>query len=408
MHRLQDLRQSLPHGGDPVRECDILVVGAGPAGSMAAFTAAPHCDVVVLEKRAHIGVPKQCAEGTSEGLFEKLNIPLNPTWISRKIEFARLISPSRITVDLKDERVKQLKFGYVLERKKFDKGLAELAARKGAEFHLRTQYQGLKREDNHVVVKARQFNEDLTFKAKIVIAADGLMSRVAKDLGIDSTTNLRHLESCCQYEMTGIDRESCIELYFGNEIAPKGYAWIFPKEGDVANVGIGILPTRAEYPAKYYLDKFVNWLGLSGEIVEVNAGGVPVSGPLDQTYDDNLLIAGDAAHMANPISGGGIHTAMLSGKYAGDTARKAVETQSLDKKTLSEYETLWKADFGRELDMSLKGRFILEEFTDEDFDATAQWMNEKGVGQLGAVDLVKFALKRHPTFAVKFASFLTS
>ncbi|MBU7024980.1 MAG: hypothetical protein HXS40_12535, partial [Theionarchaea archaeon] len=60
------------------------------------------------------------------------------------------------------------------------------------------------------------------------------------------------------------------------------------------------------------------------------------------------------------------------------------------------------------LDLSLKGRFILEEFTDEDFDATAQWMNEKGVGQLGAIDLVKFALKRHPKFALKFASFLTS
>lgn len=390
------------------KECDVVVVGAGPAGSMAAYTAAPHCDVIVVEKRAHIGVPKQCAEATSETVFKKLNIKIDPQWVSRKIEFARLVSPSRIEVDLKDERIQQLKFGYTLDRKKFDKGLAEMAARAGADMYLRTVYKGVIQKDDHIMVKVRQFNTDMTIKTKIVIAADGLLSAVAKDFGIDSTVKLRHLESCCQYEMTGVERENCIELYFGNEIAPKGYAWVFPKHEDTANVGIGILPPKADHPAKYYLDKFVTWLGLPGKIVEVNAGGVPVSGPLKKTYADNLLIAGDAAHMANPVSGGGIHTAMLSGKYAGDTAVKAVETNDYTESNVSSYQKMWKADFGRELDLSLKGRFILEEFTDDDFDATANWMNEQDIGQLGALDLVKFAVKRHPTFAIKFASFLTS
>ena len=391
-----------------MRECDIVVVGAGPAGSMAAYAAAPHSDVVVLEKRAHIGVPKQCAEATSESIFQKLEIDIDPAWISRKIEFARLISPSGIKVNLKDPRVQQLKFGYILERKRFDKGLAERAARAGADMYLRTLYKGIKREDNHILVKARQFDTDITFKTKIVVAADGLMSKVAKDFGVDSVTALRHLESCCQYEMTGIELENCIELYFGNEIAPKGYAWVFPKAQDTANVGIGILPTMAEHNAKYYLDKFVKWSNLSGKIVEVNAGGVPVSGPLKETFGDNLLIAGDAAHMANPVTGGGIHTAMLSGKFAGDTAVRALESGDYTKKILKEYEKLWKAEFGRELDLSLKGRFILEEFTDEDFDATARFMNEKDIGQLGPLDLVKFAVKRHPKFALKFATFIGS
>ncbi|MGD2250066.1 MAG: NAD(P)/FAD-dependent oxidoreductase [Candidatus Methanofastidiosia archaeon] len=391
-----------------MRECDILVVGAGPAGSMAAHAAAPHSDVVVLDKRATIGVPKQCAEGTSELLFKKLNMDVDPRWISRKIEFARLISPDGTKVDLKDERVKQLKFGYVLERKIFDKWLAERAAKAGADFYLRTRYMSGTRKDNHVIVKAKQFDEDITFKANIVIAADGMMSKVAQDFGVNSVLSLRHLESCCQYEMTGVSWESCIELYFGNDIAPKGYAWVFPKKKDIANVGIGILPTKAEHPAKYYLDKFVDHLGLDGKIVEVNAGGVPVGGPLDTTYADNLLIAGDAAHMANPVSGGGIHTAILSGKFAGETAVKAVEKGSYTKRAFKPYEKLWKDDFGRELNLSLKGRFILEEFTDDDFNATAHWMNEKGVGQLGTIDLIKFAVKRHPKFALKFASFITS
>jgi digeranylgeranylglycerophospholipid reductase len=389
-----------------MRECDVLIVGAGPAGSMAARAAAPHCDVVVVEKRAQIGVPKQCAEGTSEMLFEKLNLSVNPAWISRRIEFARLISPSGVKVDLKEEKFKQLKFGYVLERKKFDKGLAEIAARNGADMFLRTRYIGSERKNKHVIVKARQFNTDLTFKTKIVIAADGIMSQVARDLGINSVLDIRHLESCCQYEMTGVEREACIELYFGNKIAPKGYAWIFPKENDTANVGIGILPTKTDYPAKYYLDKFVEWCGLDGKIVEINAGGVPVSGPLKKTYADNVMLTGDAGHLANPITGGGIHTAMLSGNFAGNMAVKAIEKGNISEKFLKQYETQWKTEFGRELDLSLKGRFILEEFTDRDFDETAQFMNEKGVGQLGAIDLVRFALGKHPKYAIKFASFL--
>jgi len=396
----------MPHGGDPMRECDVLVVGAGPAGSMAARAAAPHCDVVVLEKRAQIGVPKQCAEGTSDMLFEKLNLRVDPKWISRKIKFARLVSPSGVRVDLKEEKFKQLKFGYVLERKKFDKGLAEIAARNGADMFLRTRYLGTNRDNQHIIVKARQFNTDLTFKTKIIIAADGIMSQVARDMGLNSILDIRHLESCCQYEMTGVDREDCIELYFGNEIAPKGYAWIFPKENDTANVGVGILPTKTQYPAKHYLDKFVQWLGLTGKIVEVNAGGVPVSGPLKKTYADNLLVVGDAGHLANPITGGGIHTAMLSGNFAGHVAVGALEKGDVSEKTLKQYETQWKAEFGRELDLSFKGRFILEEFTDQDFDDTARFMNEKGMGQLGAIDLVRFAIGRHPRFALKFASFL--
>lgn len=391
-----------------MRECDVVVVGAGPAGSMAASTAALHCDVVVLEKRAHIGVPKQCAEATSEAIFKKVGIDIDPKWVSRKIEFGRLVSPSGVKVDMKDDRIKQLKFGYVLDRKRFDKGLAERATRAGADMYLRTSYCGSNREDDHIIVKARQFNTELTFKTKVVIAADGLMSRVAKDFGINSVTNIRHLESCCQYEITGVERENCIELYFGNEIAPKGYAWIFPKHDDTANVGIGILPTRAEHHAKYYLDRFVKQLDLSGKIVEVNAGGVPVGGPLKETCADNLVVAGDAAHMANPVTGGGIHTAMLSGKFAGETAVKAVESEKYTRKALKEYEDLWKEEFGKELELSLKARYILEEFTDEDFDATAEFMKEKGVGQVGTLDLVKFAVKRHPTLALKFASFIGS
>ena len=115
------MREVLPCGGDRMKK-DLIVIGAGPAGSMAAINS--KCDTVLIDQRAEIGVPKQCAEGVSESLFKKIGIKPKKEWISKKIKYTSLISPSGIEIKLDDKRVKKAKFGFVLNRKNFDKDLA--------------------------------------------------------------------------------------------------------------------------------------------------------------------------------------------------------------------------------------------------------------------------------------------
>ncbi len=234
-------------------KCDVLVVGGGPAGSNAARYAAKGADVIVIEKKKEIGSPVQCAEGVSQGLFEKLEMKQDSRCISTKIEFVKLIAPNGTVVRLDGEKVKYWKSGMVLDREVFDKSIAKEAARNGADFLMKTRFVSAKRNSKGVTVQAKQMNEDIQIDAKIIIGADGPPSIVAKSLGMDTTVPLRYLESGIQYLMMPMEIEPCIELYFGDCYAPGGYTWIFPKGEDQANVGLGVLPVKAKQTAQYYL-----------------------------------------------------------------------------------------------------------------------------------------------------------
>ncbi|MFQ6087611.1 MAG: NAD(P)/FAD-dependent oxidoreductase [Candidatus Methanofastidiosia archaeon] len=387
--------------------CDVCVVGAGPAGSMAAFEAAKGCEVLVLEKRTQIGIPKQCGEGLSEIVFKKLKISLKEDWISHRVSFTRLISPSGIVIDLKDEVARKQKYGLVLNRKNMDKGLAEMAADEGAEFLLRTMFLGAKRENGEVRIRAKNFSEELEIKCKLVIAADGVMSRVARFFGIKTTLPLVHLEACVQYEVTNFKTEDCVEIYFGSELAPGGYVWIFPKSENSANVGLGVIPTKAKEKPLYYLKRFMKRERFrNAKIVEFNVGGVPVSGPIKKTYSDNLMIAGDAARMVNPLTGGGIHTAMISGTYAGKVASKALERSDFSEEFLEKYQRLWRDDFGRALDVATKGERVLQKLTDKEIDEIANSLKEMNLGVVDTLGLLKAIVKLNPKLFLKLRGLL--
>ena len=370
------MQKILPRGGDRMKT-DVIIVGAGPAGSMAGIHS--ECDTVIIDQRPEIGVPKQCAEGVSESLFEKIGIKPKKEWISRKIKYTTL--------------------GFVLNRKNFDKGLTEIAADKGAEVLPKTRFIKAERTENGVKVYAKRFNEKIEIEGKIVIACDGVQSKTALPL--------RYIESCYQYEMTGIDIEPAVELYFGRVYAPGGYVWIFPKGENSANVGIGIVPSLTEKRAKDYLDDFLKRERVrKGKIIEINAGAVPISAPLKKTYADNLMICGDAARMVNPLTGGGIHTACISGAIAGKIATKAVEEENYSEKFLSEYERLWKKEFGKELEFFKKAQDVLIDLTDEELDKIAESLLEIKLESISTMELLKAIVKMNPKLLWKLKSLM--
>ncbi len=380
---------------------DIVVVGAGPAGSMAARAAAREgASVLLFDKRRELGVPVQCGEALNEDVLKELDIGPDPRWALGNTNAVKLVSPSGIEVRIAERKVVG-KVGYILDRKIFDKHLATLAAKGGADIMVGTLVDGLILEDGKPKgVRARGASGRLEVRAEVIIAADGVGSRVARWAGLNTALKLDDIETGIQFQMVGVNFESpsMMEFYFGNKIAPGGYSWVFPKGEDMANVGLGVLGSRAERrPIEYLRDFVARMPGLSkGKVIEINAGGVPVGGPLKQTVKDNLLVVGDAARQVNALTGGGIDSAMRAGDIAGEVATKAVAEGDTSEKRLGEYEKQWRDLMGKRLERYLKAKNVLVSLTDDDLDRLAEALNEVEFDKISLTDILKVLIKAHP------------
>ncbi len=358
-------------------------------------------EVLLLDKRRELGVPVQCGEALAEEPLLELGIKPNPRWIAGEVNAVKLISPSGLEVSIAEKKVMHGKVGFILDRKVFDKHLAMLAAKEGSDVRVGTLVDGLLMDGKKIVgVKARSFDGRMEAEAKIVIAADGVVSRVARWAGVNTALKLVDIESCAQFQMVGIDIKSLgiMDYYFGSRITPGGYAWIFPKGRDMANVGIGILASRMQRPAIDYLKDFVNSMpGLKkGRVIEINGGGVPVGGPIPKTFKDNLLIVGDAARQVNALTGGGIDSAMRAGNIAGEVAAKAVASGDVSEKKLKEYEKLWRERMEKKFKRYLKAKEVLLSMSDEELDQLAKVLQGGEFEKISLTDILKVLMKVSP------------
>jgi digeranylgeranylglycerophospholipid reductase len=287
---------------------------------------------------------------------------------------AVVYSPNNDFVEVDFEKT----VGWILERKQFDKWLAERAAKAGAKIQAKTEVVELL-EDNKGVV-ARREGQQFEEKAKMVIAADGVESLIAREAGIKKPSQLNLVDSGYQYEMVNIDLKNPnkIELYFGNEIAPRGYVWIFPKGDRTANVGIGIAG-NSDKTAKEYLDKFIEDRDRlkQGSILEVNSGMIPVGGLLDNMVADNCLAIGDAANQVNPIHGGGISESIRASRIASKVIHKALKEGDTGAKKLQEYNVKWWEERGNKLRKIEKLREVIEKLDNDDLNYLAEELDGK-------------------------------
>ncbi|MBU4454525.1 MAG: NAD(P)/FAD-dependent oxidoreductase, partial [Euryarchaeota archaeon] len=220
--------------------------------------------------------------------------------------------------------------------------------------------------------KAMYMGETKDIKADIVIGADGVESKVGRWAGIDTSLKPHDIETCAQFLISNIDPGEYSEFYIGEKYSAGGYVWIFPKGGYTANVGIGILGSKSgKIRALSLLHDFIETHIPHGKILEMVVGGVPVSGPIERTIADGLMLVGDAARQSDPLTGGGITNAMDAGQIAGEVCIKAKEKGDYSVKTLMEYEDRWRATIGKEISRSLKVKNLLIKLTDEQFNQLA-------------------------------------
>ena len=216
---------------------DVVIVGAGPAGSVAArFAAQNGASVLMLERDREPGIPVRCAEGVSHNGIAPF-IDIDKRWIATEIDVAKLNSPDGNSAEMRNNGK-----GYILERRIFDTALCELACRHGADLLTKADAVDLILNEEKICgVKYKYLGQLREVHCNIVIGADGVESRVGRWAGIDTAVKLSDIEPCVQYTVAGLKiRHDMLEMYFGNEISPGGYLWIFPKSEETANIGIGI------------------------------------------------------------------------------------------------------------------------------------------------------------------------
>lgn len=365
---------------------DVVVVGGRVAGSVSSLFASKNdLNVLMIEKRQEIGVPLQCAEATTEKTFETIGIKPSPDYIRTEIYGADIYSPDGTSFRMEGDNEK----GFILDRKIFDKSLAAESADAGTDIMVKTNVNGLIIRNGKVNgVIAKQLGKTMEIKADLVIAADGIESNVARMAGLNSLWGVNDLCSCVQYKMTGVPTDpNYMQFYFGNELAPGGYVWIFPNDERVTSIGIGI--RNSKKTAYEYLNNFIS--KFNGKIIEINVGGVPVSGNIKKTYTDGLIVVGDAAGHVNPITGGGIDLATICAKIAGQVAAEAINSNDTSSKFLKKYENLWKNKIGELIKRSLKYRKVFDKLSDKELNALSKFMKGRDLDNITVKSLFVLA-----------------
>lgn len=363
-----------------LKRYDVLVVGAGPAGStVAKEVSARGFKVLMVEEHKEIGKPIHCSGLISKNIFN--TIKLKKEEIERKIKGATFYSPSLKKATILSKKTQ----AYVVDRSKFDKRLAEEAVNNGTELRLNT--------------KVLNYND-----AKIIVGADGVNSLTREKFGFPKIKKFIS-GIAVFYKYTG--RENKVSLYFGNEIAPDFFAWHIPRRNEVE---YGLATTSN---AKAYLSNFLKMLKIENKPIRVMAGVIPMR-CIDKTVKGNVLLVGDAAGQVKATTGGGVVINTRIAKIAADVIIKALENENIG--YLKNYESAWRNKLGRELNYSYLIRKFLNSFDDEQYEQLIKLVSMDDVNKFilkcGDMDypsaLFKGFIKEPRMFkyAVKFAPHL--
>jgi len=324
---------------------DVIVVGGGPAGSMAAEAAAlGGARTLMLEKDRDIGYPVRCGEGVPADGLKQLIEP-DPQWIAATISKVSMRSPDNTRIEFGMSEA-----GYILHRRLFDYALANRASQAGVKITTRAYVDGLIMEGDAVTgVKYQYMGERRSLSAQLVIAADGVESRVGRMAGLRTATKLNDMESGYQLTVGNVDLDQeLIDFYVGAKWAPGGYLWIFPKGNGMANIGLGISGkyTR-DHHAHDMLHSFLKVHFPTATVLTSVCGGIPVAQTLKQITSSGLMLTGDAARMVNPVHGGGIITGMQGGQMAGQVAAAAIQKGDVSNQGLAAYPQRWRKSVGK-------------------------------------------------------------
>jgi len=368
---------------------DVAVAGLGVAGAFTLNSLSSELDVVGFDKREKLGYPVECGEiiPTKKEIRELLPDLHDYSLFDIPKKFESNLT-RRFNFILPNGRVFDVDFEmHVVNR---DRMIQSVAEDSGHKIQLRTRVSDYK--DGELTLSSGERIERI--KPKVIAACDGANSKIAKKLGLWNYT----IVPAKQYLMKGVDcEEDVIYMYVGNDIAPGGYAWIIPKGGGYANVGIGFVRTRAKAGDNIHkaLDRFVKEYKYSSQFLrnaeKVNKIGavVPVDLPLERTVYGNLMLVGDSASMIISHVGAGIPTSMVAGDIAGKVINQFFEGGKLEK-----FDVMWKLSLYGAMERSYMIKRIWDKICEDD-KKISRYLKFTSNGDMGKIlrSKVPFKLK---------------
>jgi len=349
---------------------DVIVVGAGPAGSYTAYELAKAgYRIAVFEEKSAPGLDVCCTGIISTECFESTDVSHDV--ILACSNSARFFSPSGRCLRLHTEET----LAYVVDRSRFDKAIAEKAQAEGAQYFFSSPIRDIIAGKEGIRAEARCFGTREMFAARAVILANGCTTELPQKLGLGK---VKRFLVGAQAELETRDITE-VEVHFGREIAPASFAWLVPVSENRAYAGL-LTTSYARQHLGRFIENLVRENRTEQQNFEIRQKAIPLGTPT-RTYGDRLLAVGDAAGQVKPTTGGGIYFGHLGAKIAAEVLDEALRDDDLSSRRLVRYEQRWKAVMGSELARGYLARWAYARLSDRQIERIFTIMDATGAAE---------------------------